>query len=305
LEDKVRTYLSLGAGMSEVLNYPWADEKVMLELGLEPSKNCIEISNPPAPELRYLQTTLLPNLIKNIRDNIRFNERFKIFELARVYHNKFERWDETAKDNLPQQPKNLVGVVVGNKKDEVFLEIKGIVEDGIKYLVSNIKYEFKPADSPLKFLDKSKILDIYLGKEKIGWLGEVNYSKMNFKGKQVAVFEIDWNKLLGFIQLSGTEPTLNIRKYKKLSSYPVIERDIAVEIDWDIKWGEVANFVNKADKLISQVEFLSEYPLENKKSLAFRVVYQAERTLRDKEVEKIERKILDKLKKKFGAELRK
>jgi len=57
-------------------------------------------------------------------------------------------------------------------------------------------------------------------------------------------------------------------------------------------------------RLIRRIDFLSEYALVDKKSLAFRVVYQAERTLNDEEVNQVEKKIIDKLKKKFGAELR-
>ena len=59
------------------------------------------------------------------------------------------------------------------------------------------------------------------------------------------------------------------------------------------------------DKLINEVKFLSEYELKDKKSLAFRVVYMADRTLEDSEVVKVEKKILKNLKNKFGAELRK
>jgi len=298
LEIKIKNYLSLGAGMSEVLNYPWADERIMNELDINPIKDCLEIANPPAPELKYLQTSLLPNLIKNIHDNIRYFEQFKIFELARVYNNNgLEAWHDKAEDVLPVQPKKLVGAVVGSKNNEVFLEIKGIISNMILE-IGNWELEIKPSSGSDKFIDNSRYLEIFLDKVVVGWVGEVNYAKLNFKGKKVALFEIDWEKL---ITLQNTE----IKKYKKLSQFPVIERDIAVEVEWDVKWGELIEVVNKVDKLIGQVEFLSEFPLEDKKSLAFRITYQAERTLKDEEVEKVEQKILSKLGKKFGAELRK
>jgi phenylalanyl-tRNA synthetase beta chain len=84
-----------------------------------------------------------------------------------------------------------------------------------------------------------------------------------------------------------------------------VERDLAVVLGWEIKWAEIRDEISKVDKLIKEVRFLSEYPLADKKSLALRVVYQADdRTLKDDEIEKVEQKILDKLKKKFAAELR-
>ena len=298
LEDKIKNYLSLGVGMNEVLNYPWADERLMIEIGIIPNKECLVISNPPAPELKYLQSSLWPNLIKNIRDNLRYNDNFKIFELARVYNKELEPWDNQSKDNLPQQPKKLVGAVVSNKNDEVFLDVKGIVADINRY-IPNIKCNFEKSNQVATFLDVSKVLDININKEKIGWLGEIDYAKLNFKGKKVALFEFDWNKLVA--SYKKTEQ----KKYKKILPFPMIERDLAVEINWEIKWSELVEVVRNIDKLIQQVEFLSEYPLQDKKSLAFRITYQAERTLTDEEINKIEKKILNKLEKKFNAELRK
>ncbi len=298
LENKIKNYLSLGAGMNEVINYPWADKKTMIEIGVNPAKECLEISNPPAPELKYLQSILWPNLIKNIRDNIRYNDNFKIFELARVYLTDLKPWDNKAKDNLPRQPKKLVGAVVGTKNDEVFLTAKGIVTD-FKYQVPSFEYEFKETNTSLKFLDITRVLDININNEKVGWIGEIDYNKLNFKAKKVALFELDWDKLVSIYEITEQ------KKYIKILPFPIIERDIAIEVDWGVKWNELVKVVEDIDKLIKKVEFLSEYPLVDKKSLAFRITYQAERTLRDEEINKVEKKILGKLEKKFNAELRK
>ncbi|MBU4482380.1 phenylalanine--tRNA ligase subunit beta, partial [Patescibacteria group bacterium] len=88
--------------------------------------------------------------------------------------------------------------------------------------------------------------------------------------------------------------------------FPSIERDIAIEVDWDVKWGEIKNEILKQiqDDIFNKIEFLSEFDLGNKKSLAFRITYQADKTLKDKEVEVVENKIIRLLEKKFGAKLR-
>ena len=94
------------------------------------------------------------------------------------------------------------------------------------------------------------------------------------------------------------------KQYQALPQFPAVERDLAVEVSWEVRWQEIKNELLKMDKLIKEIRFLSEYALEDKKSLAFRVVYQAGRTLKDDEVNQVEQKIINKLKKKFGAELR-
>ena len=90
-----------------------------------------------------------------------------------------------------------------------------------------------------------------------------------------------------------------------MPEYPIVERDIVLEVEWQVSWQEIKELVEKTDELIASVEFLSEYPLVNKKSLAFRIRYQAARTLKESEVEKVEKMILDRLAKEFEAELRK
>ena len=208
-ENRVKSYLSLVAGMSEVFNYAWADEKLIKSLGL---KGEIEIANPPSEETKYLETSLMPNLVKNIKDNLRFYDEFKIFELARVYIDKKSKWDEKALDKLPQQPKMLAGAVVGSKDKDVFTETKGILEglfklfglDLAEYLV---KYSFKK-QGDLNYL---KIEDMVQG-----MIAELSG---DYRNKRAVLFEINFDKLV--------EVASQHKKYKPLAQYPVIERDTA------------------------------------------------------------------------------
>jgi len=275
IEKKIRNYLSLGCGMSEVYNYPWAEEKTLTDLGM--SEGLVEIDNPPAENTRHLQPNLIPNLLKNVKDNLRYLDEFKIFEQASVL--------KSPKD----QPKMLAGAVVG--KGDVFSEVKGIIE---QFPISN--FQFPNKDLNLKFLNPDKSVAIMSGKEQIGWLGEM---KDKIKNKNVGLFEIDLNKYVGAaLELSAQQ------KYTPLPQYPVIERDLAFEVDWKIKWQDIKSTLENIDKLVYNIEFLSEYDLGNKKSLAFHVTYSADRTLKDAEVEAIEQKIISILAKKFNVKLR-
>ncbi len=306
-EEKAKNYLSIACGMDEVFNYPWTEERLMKSLGLE--KGAVEVANPPTVELKYLQTSLVPNLIKNIESNLRFFDNFKIFELARVYQAERIKWAKEMDDKLPQQPKRLAGAVVGGKQEQVFLTVKGIVAGLLESLqISN--YEFADFKGEYGFIDKRRALMLIVDKERLGWLGELAYQQMNFstgsglalkrKNKQVALFEIDWDSLME----KASRQQINQRQYQPLAPFPAVERDLAVELDWEVRWQAIKDEILKVDKLIKAVKFLSEYALDDKKSLAFRVIYQAERTLRDEEVNQAEQKVISRLKKKFGAKLR-
>ncbi|OIP56637.1 phenylalanine--tRNA ligase subunit beta [Candidatus Kuenenbacteria bacterium CG_4_9_14_3_um_filter_39_14] len=299
LENKVKNYLSVGCGMNEVFNYPWADEKLMERLGL---KGEVGIANPPAGELGFLQTSLVPNLIKNIQDNLRFLDNFKIFELARVYTAKMAKWDKKMADSLPYQPKHLAGAVVTGKNEEPFRQVKGILEEMFNKLqITNYKLQINPKSQIPNFINSVRRFELVIGGDVVGWLGEVDYNQLNFKNKKVALFEINWEKIIG---LKPAET-----KYQSLPQHPSIERDIAIEVDWPVKWADIEQFIltprtRGKDLMIQDVSFLSEYPLENKKSLAFRIVYQADRTLTNGEVEPVEAKIIKLLETKFKAKLR-
>ena len=244
-----------------------------------------------------MQTSLIPNLIKNVQDNLRYFSEFKLFELARVFkQSKNKNFDE---DILPEQPKMFAGVVVGEKED-LFLEIKGIVEGILKDLRFKV-YDLRIGKT-LSFLDENKILQVFVNEKQIGWLGVLNFK---IKNKEIGLFEINFEKLVSSID--------GVKKFKQLPQFPLIERDLAIEIDWEIKWQNIKNEILKQiqDDIFNKIEFLSEFDLGNlsvgetgKKSVAFRIVYQASRTLKDKEVEVVENKIIKLLENKFNAKLR-
>jgi len=292
LENKIKNYLSLGCGMNEVFNYPWLDEKILNKFNLS-DKNYIEIDNPPAEENRFLQISLIPNLIKNAQDNLRYFSKFKLFELARVFKPGQDK--SFGDDVLPEQPKMLAGIIVS--KDDVFFEIKGIIE---KFSIFNFQFSNNFQLNNLQFLNKEKFLGIFLDDREIGWLGEM---QDKIKNKNIGLFEINFSKLCRNDALH-----CSMLKYQQIPQFPLIERDIAIEVDWDVKWGDVSSAVSKAmadENIIKNIIFLSEFDLSEKKSLAFKVIYQADRTLKDEDVKIIENKIIKLLKKKFNAELRK
>ena len=87
-------------------------------------------------------------------------------------------------------------------------------------------------------------------------------------------------------------------QYQPISRYPAAIRDIAVLIPQKIKTEQVLDKINRAGgKLIRNIDLFDIYQgkelPENKKNLAFRIVYQAEnKTLSSKEIDGLQNKII-------------
>ncbi len=100
-------------------------------------------------------------------------------------------------------------------------------------------------------------------------------------------------------------------KYKEVSKYPEISRDISFVIDKNINLNNYYEIVRDfAQNLIEEVKLIDEYEDEkkfgkDKKSYTFRIVYRSpERTLKNDEINKIQTEIRNKTKQELNAVLR-
>ena len=99
-------------------------------------------------------------------------------------------------------------------------------------------------------------------------------------------------------------------KYRRVSRYPAIRRDLAVMVDESVLAGDLLNLVaESAGEYLINLELFDVYRREDvdskRKSIAFGLTLQASsRTLRDSEVDSIINRTLNELRSRYGAELR-
>lgn len=100
-------------------------------------------------------------------------------------------------------------------------------------------------------------------------------------------------------------------RYKEVSRYPAISRDISFIIDKNINLNNYYEIVRDfAENLIEEVKLIDSYEDEkkfgkDKKSYTFRIVYRSpERTLKNDEVNRIQEEIRNKTKQDLSATLR-
>ena len=122
------------------------------------------------------------------------------------------------------------------------------------------------------------------------------------KNGKVIVFDIDFEKLR---KLCSEE-----HEYQPISQYPAAIRDLAVLVPGDVKVVDVLNRINTAGgSLVRDIDLFDIYEgaelPEGKKNLAFHIIYQAEdRTLKSKEIDAIQNKIIKVLEKDPDWEVR-
>ena len=297
LERRIKEYLAYRCGFYEIFTYPWIDEKYIDSAGIDKEKS-ITLATPPAPELKYLKSSLIPGMIEAISKNLRYYDSFKMFEYDEVYSKG--KYSPSSEDEiLPIQTKSLVASITGKDAKNIFYELKGVIEEMSRYThMENIRLEQKEKPS---WADINAYLNIIKGNEIIGSFGLLStkvMSETKIKRTNVAIFELDASMLEPFASRTN--------KYKKLPELPLIEKDLSIIIDELVKWDDIYKAIKN---LAYEVEFVDEYygdKIPNgKKSLTLKVRFINEDvSMNADQISEKMNEVLNVLNKKCGAELR-
>lgn len=120
--------------------------------------------------------------------------------------------------------------------------------------------------------------------------------------EEVFVFEINIDKLL---EIKTGRP-----KYKEISKFPSVKKDIALVVDKSVEAASLAKTIKKAcGNNLTETQVFDVYEgigIENgKKSLAFSLTFSSQdKTLTDDEINPLLDKIVEATSKEFGATLR-
>ncbi|WP_299709596.1 phenylalanine--tRNA ligase subunit beta [uncultured Tenacibaculum sp.] len=261
----------------------------------------VEMLNPLSNDLRVLRQSLLFSGLESISYNInRKNNSLKFFEFGKTYH-KYE--------SGYQEDKHLTLFVTGNKlKDNwkldseasSFFYLKGIITSIFERLgLSKLK------TTPVKSTVFSEGLSLSLGKTKLVDFGVVKRSILKeFSIKQEVLFaDFKWDVILDLV---GKKKV----KVVDLPKYPAVKRDLALLLDSGVEFKEIYNLSFQSErKLLKEVDLFDVYEGDNlpegKKSYAVSFILQDEnKTLNDKQIDKIMQKLQQTFEKNVGAELR-
>ena len=303
---RIKEYLAIRCGMQEVYTYPWMND-VFVNAVLQSTEGVLRLSTPPAPDLSYIRSSLLPNLCEAVVKNERYFNDFAIFEEAQVFfdRNYTAAYDET--ELLPEQKRHIGAAFASSVKDitELFREAKGVLEYMPRYTHME-GFEFRKEEKPV-WADNVVWMNIFRGDEKIGDMGLVAKKvsmDCGIKNLSVMLFELDVTKLVPLKSRTN--------RFTHLAEYPETDYDISMLFDSDAAWADIYDAImgqKKASALLKDAAFVDEYRgkqiPEGKKSVTIRLtIGSSEKTLTSQEIESAANQVMKKLGKKMGAELR-
>ena len=248
-----------------------------------------------------MRQSLLFSGLESVAYNInRKNSTLKFYEFGKTYHKYNEKY---------QEDKHVTLFVTGNRTKDTwkvaaqnsgFFYLKGIITALLERLgINNFK------TTPTKSDVFSEGITLSLGKIKLVDFGVVKRTILKEFGiKQEVLFaDINWDNVL---KTCGKK---NI-KVSDLPKYPAVKRDLALLIDNKITFKEIYNLANQSEKnLLKEVDLFDVYEgdklPEGKKSYAVSFVLQdANKTLEDKQIDKIMQKLQATFEKNLEAVLR-
>ena len=304
LERRIKEYLAIRCGMQEIFTYPWMEESYVNAV-LQSTEGILSLSTPPSPAERFVRSSLLPNLCKAVVKNERYFDEFSIFETAQVFRDENYTSPYDEREKLPSQRKNVAGAFATTDKDitALFRKAKGVVEMMARY-VHMEALTFRQTEKPV-WADNVVWLNIYRGDEKVGdlaLLAKKVSMACGIKNLNVMLFQLDQDSLVPLKSRTNT--------FTHLAEYPMTDYDISLLVDGPVQWKDVAQTVRGIkSELLHGAAFVDEYRGKQvpagKKSLTLRLaIGSKDKTLTSAEIEEVASGVLNKIAKRFGAELR-
>jgi phenylalanyl-tRNA synthetase beta chain len=296
----------MGCGYTQIINYSFmaAEDLDRLQLpAADPWRQVVPLRNPLSQEAGVLRTTLIPSLLRTIALNLNRDLRdVMIFELSRVFHRQPGVQPRESERLALAATGTIGGLHWGQSARAVdFYDLVGALE-----LVGSRVHRQPLAVTAanLPFCHPGKAAYISLGGERLGIVGEVHPKVLAaFDLTQVVtVAEVDLHRLI--------DQGIAAAQYRLIPRFPAVTRDLSIIIDAAVQAGQILEELQGLHPaLLREVRLFDVYvgkPVPaGKKSLTFALIYRADdRTLTDEEVNSIQTRVIEHVRRTFGAQLR-
>lgn len=300
-----------GFSLTEAINYNFIHENSCDRLNLpeDDKKRKVEtILNPISDQMSVLRSSMLPGLLETMKRNIsQQTTSLRIFEIGKVFLS-------TKKGELPEETEMISALMTGmrseqtwfSKKTEIdFFDLKGVVEGFFDALmIPGLIFE-KITNESFPYYQKGYGATLRSGGVMLGTLGKIDANVLrNFGIKQDAfVFDFKFNAIQTLLPSSITA--------RLLPKFPSISRDMTIIVTKSVAVGDVLRQIDifsGNEPLIETVSLFDAFegsPVpEDKKSLSFRIIYRSEeKTLKEKNIQKIHESLSQMLLREFDAYL--
>ncbi|NBC08793.1 MAG: phenylalanine--tRNA ligase subunit beta [Bacteroidetes bacterium] len=269
-----------------------------------PKEQLVYVNNTSNVQLDIMRPDMLFSGLEAILHNQnRQQNRLKLFEFGRTYQHGDNKIDEQQHLSLFLAGDRYAESWLDNRKGEAdYYTLKAFVEQVLSRFGLNGYQE-----TAIKDEDFSFGMQYHRGPQILVRFGKVNSKLAKAMDIRGSVFYADfrWDALVK-----------SRRKHKvafeELNKYPTVRRDLALVIDNSVKFNDIVAVARKAGKkLIKDINLFDVYENEaqlgaGKKSYAISFTFEnPEKTLKDKEVDKVVNKLIAEYESKLGASIRK
>ena len=314
LQQKVSDALT-ACGFMEILNNSLTAVSYYDENEVYPRSSAVALMNPLSQDLSLMRQTLLYGGLESISHNVnRKATDLRMYEFGNVYS-----YDASKGESRPDKPLAAFAEAMHlgiwltgnytlpgwNRKGEeaTVFDLKGVVENLLRTLGLS-QGALRYSQDHNRIFAVRLVIESKAGRS-LGHLGLISRRELKRFGieSDVAYAELDWGELY---KMASRVETL----YAPLPKTQPVRRDLALLIDRDVTFARIEEAIRKAErKLLKSVWLFDVYEGKNlpegKKSYAVAMTLQDdEKTLNDRQIESVMKKIVDSLTKNTGAELR-
>ena len=302
-----------GCGFNEILNNSLTRSAYYDNLSTYPVSHCVMLMNPLSADLNCMRQTLLFGGLESVEHNAkRKNGNIRFFEFGNCYDYNIDhkKEDETLAEFSEDYRLGLwvSGSRVDNnwahpnEKSSVY-ELKAYVENILVRLGVNLQ----------KVIFGNLANDIYSAGLSITTSSGRQLGTMGIVSPKICK-ELDIETDVYYAELSWTLLMKEIKKSKvtfsEISKFPAVKRDLALLLEKNVQFADIEKIATESErKLLKDVALFDVYEGKNlpagKKSYAVSFYLQDEgKTLNDKQIDAIMKKIQTNLEQKLGAQLR-
>lgn len=279
-------------GLNECKTYTLTSPSMASTFNYENKENIV-LPNPMSTDKSVIRTTLIPSLINVYEYNkARKVDDILIYEISKTYDINY---NEDIKVSMLLSGNYILNSWNNNKIEVDFYLVKGLVENVLEYLGYKNRYTF--IKTTKNDMHPYICASISVDKEEIGIIGKVHPKIGN-----MFICEFSLTKLIA--------KKVKHIKYKEMSKFPSINKDVAFIMNKDITSEEVYNILLKTGgRLVSNIDVFDVYTGDklnsNEKSIAYTITFEDEtRTLTDEEVMNIFNKMINEVTSKLNVTLR-
>ena len=305
----------VGEGFMEILNNSLTKISYYtdLELNKYPMENVVKVMNPLSADLGVMRQTMLFGGLESIARNINHkSQNLKFFEVGNTYIYNKEKWSEESPIKAYSQEAHMSLFITGKRvegswahadEQSSIYELKAVVENILRRVgMPQNNLVIKHSDNNI--FAKGVNYETRAGKVLVEMGILSNKLKKAFDIEQDVFYaDVHWDNVV------KTVKKVNLT-YTDISKYPSVSRDLALLVDKNVEFAQIEQIAHQTEKkLLKSVVLFDVYEGKNlpegKKSYAVNFILQdEEKTLNDKQIDAIMKKLIANLTGKLNAELR-